>query len=95
MKPPQVNEANPQQEPELGYKVVFRAGKFQRSLAWRLVTQLRVHGSSGLIAGASGFCVQASGIYPSLARWASRSFWGNFSLKFIDKSTVKHRKFSG
>ena len=31
MKPPQVNEVKPEQEPELGYKVVFRASKFQRS----------------------------------------------------------------
>ena len=40
MKPPQVNEVKPEQEPELGYKVVFWASKFQRSLARRLVTQL-------------------------------------------------------
>ena len=53
----------------------------------------RVQRSSGPIAWASGFCGWAGGIDPSLARQASKSFQGIFSLKLINRSMIKHQKF--
>ena len=57
------------------------------------MSNFRVQRSSDPIARASRFCGWASGIDPSLAQRASKSFLGHFALELINRSTVKHQKF--